>query len=263
MKRNYRFIKALIKLRLSQLMTFRMGFFGPFLIDSSLFVIQLFAFGMIYSNIDTVGGWGQGEMMIFIGTYSLINGLNMVIYFFGVISIPEKVKSGEMDLYLTKPVNPLLRISFENMNPGSLPLIPFSILIIIYGVSVSGIAITVLGVIWYVLTVIAMTLLYYDMEVIIRTLSFFLISGGGITLLEEAGLSLCMQIPGVIMKGMYKLVFYVFLPYGIIATIPTQILVNSISWRGIVYGYFIVVVFTAITFRLWNYGVRHYHSASS
>ncbi|MFR2646192.1 MAG: ABC-2 family transporter protein, partial [Blautia coccoides] len=101
MRENIRLIKVLIKLRLERVMMFRLGFFGPFFVDGSLFVIQLLVFQAIYSNVDRIGNWKQGDMILFIGTFSLINALNMSIYFFGVNSIPEKIRTGEIDLYLT------------------------------------------------------------------------------------------------------------------------------------------------------------------
>lgn len=119
MRENIRLIKVLIKLRLERVMMFRLGFFGPFFVDGSLFVIQLLVFQAIYSNVDRIGNWKQGDMILFIGTFSLINALNMSIYFFGVNSIPEKIRTGEIDLYLTKPVSPLLRLTFEQVNPGA------------------------------------------------------------------------------------------------------------------------------------------------
>ena len=81
MKNNIKFISALIKLRLSHIMTFRLGFFGPFFIDTSYFLVQIFAFEAIYGHVDSIRGWGYGEILIFIGTFSLINALNMTIYF--------------------------------------------------------------------------------------------------------------------------------------------------------------------------------------
>lgn len=97
MKNNIKFIWELIKLRLSHIMTFRLGFFGPFFIDTSYFLVQIFAFEAIYGHVDSIRGWGHGEILIFIGTFSLINALNMTIYFFGVISIPEKIQTGELE----------------------------------------------------------------------------------------------------------------------------------------------------------------------
>ena len=133
MKNNYRFIKELLKLRMSHLMAFRLGFFGPLFVDVSLFFIQLLVFQALFANVDRIGSWGQGEMIIFIGTFSLVDAINMTVYFFGVLTIPDKVRTGEMDLYLTKPVSPLLRITFEKVNPGSLPQLLFSVGVFAYG----------------------------------------------------------------------------------------------------------------------------------
>lgn len=187
----------------------------------------------------------------------------MVIYFFGVLSISDKIRTGDLDMYLTKPINPLLRITFENVNPGSIPLVIFSIGIIRYGLSMGGIQVSFINVIGYVFMVILMTILYYDLEVLIRSIAFFVISTVNITRLEEAGLELCMKIPGVIFKGVYKILFYIILPYGIIATIPTQVLTNTISAKGMILGVVIVMIFTSLTLSFWKFGLRHYNSASS
>ena len=53
-KRNVRVIKALIEIRFQNLMMFRLGFFGPFFVDGSLFIIQLMVFQAIYSNVDRI-----------------------------------------------------------------------------------------------------------------------------------------------------------------------------------------------------------------
>ena len=138
----YRVWKALLKIRFQNLMMFRLGFWGPFFVDGSLFLVQLAVFDAIYANVDRIGSWGRGEMILYIGTFSLINAVNMVVYFFGVNGITSKIKSGEMDLYLTKPVSPLFRLTFERMNPGSLPLLVFSICIIWYGFRAAGISVS-------------------------------------------------------------------------------------------------------------------------
>ena len=60
MRNNYRFIKELLKLRMTHLMAFRLGFFGPLFVDTSLFLIQILVFQAIFSNVDKIGSWGQG-----------------------------------------------------------------------------------------------------------------------------------------------------------------------------------------------------------
>lgn len=250
-------------MRLSHMMVFRFSFFSGFLVDGSLFLLQLIMFQLIYGQVDTIGGWNRGQMLLFIGTFSLLNAINMVLYFFGVQGIPDKITQGSLDQYLTKPFNPLLRLSFEKIDIGCVPLVFFSILIILYGVSVTGQMITAGSIFLYILFVFLMAVLYYDMEVILRTIPFFFIRANSIMRLEDSMLSLNMRLPGIIYKGFFKLLFYLFLPYGIMSTVPVQILTNTLSPVGILYAGILVPLFTAFTFWFWKFGLRHYQSASS
>jgi ABC-2 type transport system permease protein len=261
--KNIRIFFMLLKLRFARLTEFRLSFFGPFFVDSSLFIIQVLIFKTIYAHVESIGGWGQGQMLIFIGTFSLINALNMILYFFGVITIPDKVKSGSLDLYLTKPVSPLFRISFENIDPGSLPLLVTSFAIIGYGLTTAGIIPSPAHILLYAYFVIIMTVLWYDMEVILRSLSFFIISVDNITKIEVACLELSFTVPGIALRGFFKLLFYFILPYGIMATIPVQALSGQLSLNGVFLFSGVVLVFTLITALIWKTGLHHYNSASS
>jgi len=263
LQQNLRFLGLLIKMKLSRMMAFRLGFFGAFFADGTLFVVQLLTFAVIYSQVDSIGDWGRGQMLIFIGTFSMINGLNMFIYFFGVSGISWKIREGALDHYVTKPGNTLLRLTFEEVNLGSAPLLLLSGGIIAWGVSVQNIQVTPMLLFGYSGMVLLMTLLYYDMELILRTITFFVISATPIDQLEGDMIMLNFKVPGVIYKGFFKVLFYYVLPYGIMATIPTQVLSRSYTLSGVLTGIAIVIAFTAFALWFWRFGLRHYKSASS
>lgn len=250
-------------MKLSKNMAFRFSFFGVFFVDGSLFFMQLLMFTSIYSRVGSIGGWDKAQMLLFIGTFSIINAVNMATYFFGLISIPKKIKSGEMDLYITKPVNTLLHLSFESIDIGSIPLVFASIGIVVYAVSGMSSQITALTIIGYIFLVLIMILLWYDMMVIIRTIPFFVIQASSIERLEGEVLTLCMKIPGTLFKGAFKLLFYLILPYGIMATVPTQFFSGTLSPLGLVYSLAVVALFTAFTLFFWKFGLKNYKSASS
>ena len=263
LKKNLRVLREMLYLRFHGLAVFRLDFFAPFFIDGSLFVIQLLAFEVIYSNIDRIGGWNQGEMILYIGTFSLLNALSMTLYFFGVNGIPYKVKSGELDLYLSKPVSPLFRLTFENISPGSIPLIFMSICIVLYGASIVELQLSLTQVFVYLFWILIMAVLYYDMEVIIRSISFYITSMARMEQLEEASIDLCMKLPGIAFYGVYKLIFYLVLPYGIMATFPVQSIIGEMNHRLAAYGIFVVILFSTITWLVWKQGLKRYNSASS
>lgn len=258
-----RVLKEMFCLRIHGLMVFRFDFFAPFFVDGSLFLIQLLAFGAVYSNVDTIGSWGRGEMIIYIGTFSLLNALNMTIYFFGINSIPHKVRSGELDLYLSKPVSPLFRLTFENISPGSVPLIIMSVCIVAYGIHVSDEGLTVAAAAAYVFWVAVMTILYYEVAVIIRSVSLYTVSMARMEQMEEACIDLCMKLPGIAYYGVYKVIFYLILPYGIMATFPVQSMIGEMNLQRAVYGIGIVGVFSVITAAVWKKGLKHYNSTGS
>lgn len=263
MRKNFKFIWTLFKMKLSKQMMYRLSFFGATFVDGSLFLLWLLMFNAIYGQVDSIGGWNKGQTTIFLGTFSLLNAINMTIYFFGVLGIPNKIRNGDLDHYLTKPVNPLFRITFENINLGSFPLILLSIGIIVYGLSLTGITVTAGTVLLYTVFVLPMSVMYYNMEVIIRTVPFFVIAASSVERIEGAAMDLCMRVPGILFTGIFKILFYFILPYGIMATIPAQILTNSASAEMIILSAGIVIVFTVFTQWLWRFGLKHYKSASS
>lgn len=263
LKKNLRVLREMLYLRFHGLTVFRLDFFAPFFIDGSLFIIQLLAFGVIYSDIDMIGNWHQGEMILYIGTFSLLNAINMTVYFFGVTGIPGKVKSGELDLYLSKPVSPLYRLTFEHISPGSIPLILMSICIIAYGVSILEMQLAIIQILIYLFWIIIMAVLYYDMEVIIRSVSLYLMSMARMEQIEEASIDLCMKLPGIAFYGVYKIIFYLVLPYGIMATLPVQSMIGEMNYKLGVYGIFVVILFSIVTCIVWKQGLKYYNSASS
>ena len=187
----------------------------------------------------------------------------MAVFFFGTNDIPNKIKNGDLDHYLTKPVNPLLRLTFESVDPGSVPLVPGSIFLILYGVNMLDIRVTAWRFAAYLLFVLLMTLLWYDLQTIVRTIPFFTISANNIARMGDTVLELCMKIPGTLFKGIYKIIFYFIVPYGIMATFPTELLAGKLTFPELLYACLIVALFTAFTLWFWRLGLRHYKSASS
>lgn len=253
----------LLKMKLSRNMAFRFSFFSAFFVDATLFLIQIIMFQAIYSQTGSIGDWNRPQMLLFIGTFMLINAVNMVLYFFGVIAIPEKIKSGQMDLYITKPINTLFHLSFENIDIGSVPLVLASFGVIAYAVSEMNIAVTAGRLLGYIFLVLLMQILYYDMEVILRTFPFFFIQTASIERLEIEFLGLCMKIPGTLFKGAFKVLFYLVLPYGIMSTVPTQFFAGVLTPVGFVYSIAVVAVFTIFTLAFFRLGLKNYKSASS
>ena len=206
-------------------------------------------------------------MSIFIGTFTILDGLYMTTYFFGVMSIPDKIRTGKLDIYITKPINTLFFISFEEVSIGSIFIVIPGIIMVVYGVTQIGITLSFLNVLGYLLLLMVMYILMYNLMynlmVIIRCTAFWFIKIDSISQLENELVNFSFKIPGIAFKGISKIIFYFILPYGLMATIPTQALTGTLSLDGLIISGLACSIFTVLAQAVWRAGIKRYGSASS
>ncbi len=263
LRRYTRIFIRLFKFRLSNQMIYRASFWTVFIVDVSMFLIQLAVFSALFLNVDNINGWNKYQMIFFVGTFNLIDSVNMFLFFFGIISIPEKIREGKLDIYLTKPVNTLFWVSFENIDvSSSLVLIP-GLVMVGYATMKLGIPLTFGKVAGYLLLLLLMLLLFYSLMLIIRTLSFWFIKTDALNDLENEMIGFSLRIPGIVYTGIAKLVLYVLLPYALFATLPTQYFTDTLSLGQWALALGVTFAFFLIARGLWHLGLRNYTSASS
>ncbi len=262
-KRYFRIFIKLFTFRLSNQMIYRASFWTAFIVDSSMFLIQLAVFSALFLNVESINGWNKYQMIFFVGTFNLVDSSNMILSFFGVISIPWKIREGKLDLYMTKPINTLFWITFENINIGScLLLIPGSMMIG-YATIKLGIRLTLGKVLGYVFLLALMLLLLYNLMLILRTLSFWFVKTDALNDLEGEFIGFSLRVPGIVYSGIAKFVLYILLPYALLATMPTQFFTGIFSCEQWLLVLGVTLCFTLLAQGLWRLGLKHYSSASS
>jgi ABC-2 type transport system permease protein len=244
-------------------MAYRASFWTAFFVDLTYFLIILLTFSAIFDQVESIGGWSLPHMVIFVGTFTILDGLYMSTYFFGVLSIPDKIRAGGLDLYLVKPTNALLLASFESMDFGSILLVVPGIFLVGWGANELGIQITPLIVFGYILLMMVMYVLMYLLMVLLRVPAFWLVRINAFQELENGLVEFSFRIPGVVYQGFWKALLYVILPYGLMATIPTQYLTGGLEIRHWLLVSVVFVVFIVLTTGLWRRGIKRYGSASS
>lgn len=263
MARYLRILKAVIRCRISRQMAYQASFWTAFWVDMVVFATILLTFSAIFSQVESIGGWTLAHMVIFVGTFTIIDALYMATYFFGVLSIPDKIRSGGLDLYLTKPASALFLVSLESMSLGSLLLIVPGILMVGWGVTELGAQITPALVIGYILLTLAMYVLMYWLMVLLRVPAFWLVRITAFQELENGLVEFSFRVPGIAYQGVWKFLLYVILPYGLMATIPTQFFTGGMHLQHWLLTGGVFVGFWVVTLALWRLGLRHYGSASS
>jgi ABC-2 type transport system permease protein len=217
----------------------------------------------MFLQVDNINGWNRCQMIFFVGTFTILDSIYMCTYFFGVINIPDKVRTGKLDIYLTKPINTLFYLSFENMDFGSILLTIPGIMMLVYSTAKLNITVTFWSICGFILLILIMLLLMYDLMVIIRSVPFWFTSINSLSMFENEIVTFSFRIPGVVFKGISKFVFYILLPYGLMATIPTEFFTGSLSGKYWLMTVCVCFLFTLFSQMFWKIGLKRYGSASS
>jgi len=262
-KRYSKLFITLLKFKLSARLVYSYDFWSAFFADSMLFFVQLLTFSAIFSHVEQVNGWTINEVIVFIGTFTLIDGLTMATYFFGVITLPEKIRTGRLDIYITKPVNTLFYSTHDSMSPGSFMVCIAGIIMVLYGASKMGIEFSFGLLFGYIFLALMMFILMFSLSVILRSVAFWFVRIDSLMEIENQLIEFAFRVPGVVYKGFMKIILWVVLPYGLIATIQTQLLAGMMDPKTWLFVITITVTFFTIAVLLFKKGLSVYSSASS
>jgi ABC-2 type transport system permease protein len=260
-KSSLKVIFELARLQLSSSMIYRFSFWGAFLGDLVLFLIQLLFFGVITRG-GTIGDWNINHLTVFIGTFIALDGFYMATYFFGTIGLPRKIQTGDLDLAIVKPVSTLIYVTFGNLNLGSLGLGFVGLCIALYG-GISLQAITFIGVLQYFIVLFLMYWLMYALMLCLRCASFWFIKTNAFNEMENTMVDFSFKLPAPAIQAGWKIVLFVVLPYGLMANMPAKALFSTFGITEWLMSIGTTVFFMLLCFGLWKLGLRRYDSASS
>jgi ABC-2 type transport system permease protein len=259
--KNLRCVLALISTRLARAASEAGSFWSGFIVDSLVFLIQATVYWVIYLNVPDIGGWDKWHSIFFVGTFTLVDGLYMSFYFFGLLGIPEAISSGRLDLYLAKPFDPLLHLAFERFNPGSLFLSLPAAALVCASVFALGLRPGPLELLGYLFAVLLMLVLMFDLMVLMRVPAFRFKRISAFSVAEGALTEFSFRVPGSAYRGWLKLLFRVVLPYGLIAAFPTEVFFGAASSGGWASALGVTAAFTLLARLAWNRGIARYESA--
>ncbi|MBN2626456.1 MAG: ABC-2 family transporter protein [Spirochaetales bacterium] len=260
-RRYLRLTGMLMKMKISRDMVYSLNFWIAFVVDLLLFLFLLLSFTFVYRYTDSINGWTLPQIIVFMGTFTIVDGLGMGTWFFGIISLPEKIRTGALDMRITKPVDTQFLVSAESFNPGSFLGPVAGAFIVRYGMKAGNFALTPEKLAGYLLLVLMMYLLMYSLSLLVMTCAFFFVKIDALIQAEESAVEFAFRIPGTAFRGAAKFVFMVLIPYGLIATVPTQFLTAGLNWGQGAAVTAITLFFVTATRLFFRFGLSRYSSA--
>ena len=227
------------------------------LIRYGMFLVFLF---LLMSGVKNIGGYSREQMVIFYLAFNIIDTTSQLlfreVYFFRPLII-----SGNFDMVLTKPFNPLIRVLL-----GGPDFIDAGILIILIGTLVffmrnlAGLNGSALF--YFCLMILNSLLIAAALHIVVLGIGILTLSVDHLVMIYRDITSL-VRIPVDLFTNPLRSIITFVIPVGIMFTFPVKSLLGLLSWEMMVVSFAIGIGGLFLAFRFWKYSLTQYQSASS
>ena len=252
-----------VKIGLMRQMAYRPHFFMMVVGKIIRIGLLFFFFQAIFLKVDRIGQWTFDQVLLLFATFHIVDFL-MSITFQRNLSfhLPRIIQTGELDSRMVLPANLLFFISFEDIDMmdffSFLPSLGF-LGYVFYRIGFDfswyqGVAYVLLGV--------NALFFLFAVVLIISTVSFWTTQSYGIARIFDNLLKIG-RYPLDIFEGFWKIVFIYFLPLILVAQIPAQALLQTLSLELILPALGMTFIFLILALNFWKVGLKNYLSASA
>ena len=251
------FAKHELLFQFSSKSTMLFFFIGKLIRFTSLMLILI----MFRLNTKGLAGYSIDEVIVFFLTFNLIDIISQMV-FRGVYSLSGKVRTGEFDFFLMRPVNPLFRSLTGQPDFNDLlmfvPLIGFTVWYISRALPTLSIA-----------HILLYLLLLGNGLIIAAAFHIFVICIGVVstevdnTITLYRDLSQMGRFPMEIYREPLRGILTFIVPIGIMMAVPAKALLGLLSPQIIVISFAISITMFLLALFAWDRSLKSYASASS
>ena len=262
MLRYLRLYLYFLRFSFSRAMEFRVDFFFRVVMDIMFYVVTLSFFTILFGHIDTLVGWNLDQIFVFVSGFFLIDALHMAIFANNMWMFPFLINQGDLDYYLTKPVSTLFFVSLRDFAANSFLNVLVASGILVWAIARYPERLDFLNGALYLTFLLTGLVLYWIVYMLFMIPVFWSQSVVGLRTLFFS-LQLFCQRPHQMFQGWTRRILLSVLPFGLVASYPTQILFEGSSWIEAFHIFGVVLALFLLLLFAWSRGLRAYSSASS
>jgi ABC-2 type transport system permease protein len=263
LKRYIRLFGYLIRISLMRQMDYRLNFI--FMITGKIIRIGLLFlfFQAIFLNVSRIGQWSYNQVLLLFATFHLVDFIISITFQRNLaFHLPRRIQSGELDTRMILPVNLLFIASFEDIDLidffSFLPTLGFLGYVLYY----LDFAFTWTQLLLYILLIANALVFLFAVVLIVATISFWTIQSYGLARIFDNLLRIG-RYPLDIFEGALRGMFIYILPLVLVAQVPAQALLNSLSPRFLAFSFTASNCFLVLALKFWKLGLKNYSSAST
>ncbi len=223
---------------------------------------ELLTLSIIFSNTETIGGWGFGELIALLGVFRLVNTLMIALIWPNTEKFNQSIRDGSMDYTLLQPINSMFLVTFSRITVWRFWDLILAIVLIVVGVNMSGEIATPLTILTFILLTISGAIIIYSLWIVLIALTFWFTKfDNNVTILQallDAG-----RYPVTVYPVWLRILVTFVVPIAVATTVPLQALRGDLTINRIFIFAAIGVVSFVIASQVWKAGLKQYSGASS
>lgn len=240
---------------------YRANFFSRILTDIFWYVAQILTFEVLYQHTDKIGDWNVYQMRVFLGILFVIDAFYMIIIHENLENLSEKVRKGDLDLLLAKPVNSQFMITLQKANTALFGNLIIGLTWLIY--ALNGLPdFNFLRLLWLIILIPCSLVVIYSMRFIFSATAVIFTRSENLQFLWWQVYRLGMR-PDSMYSPAIKWVLLTVIPVGVIISLPARALLNPPDLFYLTWPIILVPVLLYMTHRFWRFALTFYSSASS
>lgn len=197
-------------------------------------------------KVDRIGHWTYDQVLLLFATFHVVDYMMSITFHRNLaFHLPRRIQTGELDSRMVLLVNLLFMVSFEEIDLIDLLSFLPSLGFLGYVICRLDMALSWPQAMAYVALLVNAVLFLFAVVLMIATISFWTTQSLGLARIFDNLLKIG-RYPLDIFEGFWKLVFVYFLPLVLIAQVPSQALLNTLSPRFILFAFSVTGVFLAL-----------------
>jgi len=232
-----------------------------FLFGKIFRIAMFFVFlNLVFFSAKSLGGYTPSQAILFYLIFNLIDTTGQLL-FREVYRFRPLLVSGDLDLILVKPINPLVRVLLGGAD--LFDLVVFAALLVILLIYIpSNFIVTWPFFFGFLILFVGSLLISAALHIAILSFGILFISIDHLVMIYR-DLTALMRIPADVYSAPLRFLLTFIIPLAVMFTLPAKALMGLITWPNIMLSLIISYFIFHISLIFWRWSLRFYGSASS
>jgi ABC-2 type transport system permease protein len=259
---TWKLLSAFFKVNVQMSLAYRADMIANILLNIMWLGWELLSLSIIFSNTQTIAGWGFGELIALLGVFRLVHTLMIALLWPNTEKFNQSIRDGSMDYTLLQPVNSMFLVTFSRITVWRFWDLILSFVMIFFGIRLSGSTITLPQILTFLLLTVSGAVIIYSLWIVLIALTFWFTKfDNNVTILQallDAG-----RYPVTVYPVWLRVIVTFVIPIAVATTVPIQGLRGDLTISRVLMFLAIGVASFLVASQVWKRGLKQYSGASS